>query len=96
MGMALPKINTDAVTDSVKSSLVSATGMLLKSRKGIDEELGDLLLDVQRQRVYVDGKTFVDLVPSQRLHSIHEEYKLLKKDPNFDLREFVTRHFYES
>lgn len=93
MVMALPKINTDAVTDTVKSSLVSATGLLLKSRKGFDEQLGDLLLDVQRARVYGDGKTFVDLVPSRRLRSIQEEYKLLKKDPNFDLREFVTRHF---
>ena len=96
MARLLPKINTKVVTDSVKSSLVSATGILLKSRKGIDEQLGDLLLDVQHERIYADGKTFVDLVPSHRLESIVEEYKLLKKDPNFDLRIFISRHFYDA
>ncbi len=97
MALPIPKINTDAVIDPVKSSLVSASAFLLKSRKGgFDEQLGDLLSDVQQGRVYADGKTFVDLVPARRLHSIHEEYKLLKKDPNFDLREFVTRHFYDA
>lgn len=94
--MPLPKINTDDVTESIIASLVSASGLLLKSRKGFDEQLGDLLLDVQRERVYADGKTFVDLVPAKRLQSIQEEYKLLKKDPDFDLREFVTRHFYDA
>lgn len=94
--MSLPKINTTVVTDSVKTSLVSATALLLKSRKGFDEQLGELLLDVQRSQVYSDGKTFVDLVPSRRLRSIQEEYKLLKKDPNFDLREFISRHFYDA
>ncbi|MGH7218093.1 MAG: alpha,alpha-trehalase TreF [Candidatus Microsaccharimonas sp.] len=85
------KINTD----TLKSALVKTTGVLLKNDRDIDESLGELLLDVQRQNIYGDGKTFVDLVPARRLRSIKEEYKLLKKDPNFDLREFVTRHFYD-
>lgn len=86
------KINTD----SLKSALVKTTGVLLKSGKDVDELLGELLLDVQKMNVYGDGKTFVDLVPARRLRSIKEEYALLKKDPNFDLREFVTRHFYDA
>ncbi len=86
------KINTDAL----KSALVKTTGILLKNDKDIDESLGELLLDVQRQNIYGDGKTFVDLVPARRLRSIKEEYSLLKKDPNFDLREFVARHFYDA
>lgn len=93
--MAIPKINKTKVTDSLKSSLVSATALLLKSQDGFDDKLGDLLLDVQRARVYADGKTFVDLVPARRLQSIKEEYALVKQDPDFDLREFVARHFYD-
>ena len=92
----LPKINTDPITDPLKSALVKTAGMLLKSDKDVDTLLGDLLLDVQNQNVYGDGKTFVDLVPARRLRSIKEEYKILKKDPEFDLREFVTRHFYDA
>lgn len=84
-------------TDPIKSALVKTTGILLKAGdRDIDERLGELLDDVQKMNVYGDGKTFVDLVPSRRLRSIKEEYKLVKKDPNFDLREFVTRHFYDA
>ncbi len=89
--MALSKINRD----SIKSSLVSTAGLLLRTQKGPDELLGDLFDDVQNQQIYADGKTFVDLVPAKRIKSIQEEYALSKKDPNFDLREFVSRHFYD-
>lgn len=79
--------------DFLKSSLVKAAGVLIKSKKSPDELLGELFGDVQAQQIYADGKTFVDLVPTKRIRSIKEEYKLLKTDPNFDLREFVSRHF---
>jgi len=90
------KINNEPIIDPLKSALVKTTGVLLKSGKDVDELLGELLLDVQNTNVYGDGKTFVDLVPGHRLRSIKEEYALMKKDPNFDLREFVTRHFYDA
>ncbi len=90
------KINTDPIIDPLKSALVKTTGILLTNGKDVDESLGELLLDVQKLNVYGDGKTFVDLVPARRLRSIKEEYKLLKKDPEFDLRDFVTRHFYDA
>jgi len=86
-----PKINIDPI----KSSLVKTAGILIRSKKSPDELMGDLFRDVQNQRIYADGKTFVDLVPKKRINSIQEEYKLLKKDPLFDLREFVGRHFYD-
>lgn len=90
------KINTDPITDPIKSALVKSTGLLPKSDKDVDESLGELLVDVQKTNVYDDGKTFVDLVPARRSRSIKEEYTLLKKDPDFDLRDFVTRHFYDA
>lgn len=94
--MVYKKIKTPAITDPLKSALVKTTGILLKNDKDVDERLGDLLLDVQKMNVYGDGKTFVDLVPARRLKSIKEEYALVKNDPAFDLREFVTRHFYDA
>ncbi|HRJ06207.1 MAG TPA: alpha,alpha-trehalase TreF [Candidatus Saccharibacteria bacterium] len=79
----------------LKSALVATTGTLVKTSKSPDEALGDLFAAVQQNRLYDDGKTFVDLVPRARMKSIQREYLLAKEDPNFDLREFVSRHFYE-
>ncbi|MEP7205276.1 MAG: trehalase family glycosidase, partial [Candidatus Saccharibacteria bacterium] len=81
--------------DKIKSSLVTATGTLWRASKSPDEALGELFADVQKQRIYVDGKTFVDLLPRRRLKQIYQEYSLAKQDPLFDLREFVARNFYE-
>lgn len=81
--------------DKLKSVLVQTAGGLLPVSKSPDEALGDLFAEVQRRQVYGDGKTFVDLVPRRRMKQIQQEYLLEKQDPNFDLREFVTRHFYE-
>ncbi len=81
--------------EKLKSALVSTTGSLLRVDKSPDEELGSLFDAVQTQQVYDDGKTFTDLVPRGRMKAIQKEYMLAKDDPNFDLREFVNRHFYE-
>ena len=67
----------------------------MRVSKSPDEALGDLFEAVQHNRIYDDGKTFVDLVPRARMRTIQQEYKLARDDPNFDLREFVSRHFYE-
>lgn len=82
-------------TDAIKTALVKTTGVLMRSRKSPDELLGDLFLDVQNQQIYPDGKTFVDLVPKKRIKSIQQEYDLLRQDPEFDLQQFVNRHFYD-
>lgn len=81
--------------EKLKSALVSTTGSLLRVDKSPDEALGELFRVVQKERVYDDGKTFVDLVPRGRMKAIQNEYLLAKDDPNFDLREFINRHFYE-
>jgi alpha,alpha-trehalase len=81
--------------DKVKSALVATTSNLLRLSKSPDEALGQLFSDVQMDKVYEDGKTFVDLVPRRRMKQIQQEYALEKRDPNFDLRDFVSRHFYQ-
>lgn len=86
--MKLPK------EDTLKTAIVSTAGALIRTSKSPDEALGPLFQDVQRARVYDDGKTFVDLIPKQRLKQIQQEYLLEKQDPHFDLRDFVSRHFY--
>ena len=81
--------------DSLKTTFVQATGGLRVTAKSPDEALGELFHHVQHTKVYDDGKTFPDLVPRRRMKAIQQEYLLEKKDPNFDLRDFVSRHFYE-
>jgi alpha,alpha-trehalase len=83
------------VSHKLKTALVKTTGHLLSVRKSPDEALGDLFADVQSRRVYSDGKTFADLVPRRRAREIMREYRLARTDPNFDLGDFVSRHFYE-
>jgi len=80
--------------DLIKTSLVKTAGLLALSKKAPDELLGELFSDVQTQQIYPDGKTFVDLVPKTRVKTIRDEYQILKQDPNFDMKEFVNRHFY--
>lgn len=81
--------------DMIKSALVATAGALMRTNKSPDEAMGALFSDVQQRRIYDDGKTFVDLIPRKRMQQIKKEYLLEKNDPNFDLREFVNRHFYE-
>ncbi len=68
---------------------------LLGTHAGPEDILADLFERVQNQRTFADGKTIVDLVPARRLRKIKQEYELQSRDPNFDLPEFISRHFYE-
>lgn len=81
--------------NKIKSTLVATAGGLLPTAKSPDEALGELFEDVQKRRVYGDGKTFVDLIPRRRMKHIQQEYLLSRNDPQFDLNDFVSRHFYE-
>ncbi|MBC7942955.1 alpha,alpha-trehalase TreF [Candidatus Saccharibacteria bacterium] len=80
--------------DKIKSSLVWSAGQLIRTQKSPDEALGILFSDVQKNHIYSDGKSFADLVPKHRVKQIRQEYLILKDDPNFDLQDFIGRHFY--
>jgi len=80
---------------TLKSSIVSTAGIVSRHRKSPDELFGELFSDMQKTQLYPDGKTVADLIPKKRIASIQEEYRISKQDPDFDLREFVARHFYE-
>lgn len=81
--------------EKIKSTFVATTGGFKPAGKSPDEALGDLFEDVQRSGIYGDGKTFVDMIPRRRMEQIQKEYSLLKDDPNFNLREFLSLHFYK-
>jgi alpha,alpha-trehalase len=55
--------------------------------------LGALFGEVQRARVYPDGKTFVDARPLQEPAEIVARYAAERSAAGFDLRAFVGRHF---
>ncbi len=56
-------------------------------------ELDTLFEAVQLQSVFSDGKTFPDCLPKEDLAEINRQYYAEKRQPGFDLRQFVLAHF---
>lgn len=48
---------------------------------------------VQMNRIFPDGKTFVDCQPKQSYDKILEAFHTENKKPGFDLKQFVLNHF---
>ena len=63
MGKKLSDISIVPDVDTLKSAVVKTAGPLKRVAKSPDESLGELFSDVQKERVYDDGKTFADLIP---------------------------------
>ncbi|MFT3981542.1 MAG: trehalase family glycosidase [Ferruginibacter sp.] len=57
------------------------------------EELEELFVDVQMQRVFADQKTFTDCVPRFSVSKILEDYRVKKNSPGFELKKFIGEHF---
>jgi alpha,alpha-trehalase len=58
-----------------------------------DQIYGELFHDVQMNRVFPDGKTFVDCTPKREPKAILSDYKKQKATPNFSLASFVKDNF---
>ncbi len=58
-----------------------------------DKIYGKLFVDVQMNRVFVDGKTFVDCVPKRKPADIVSDYETEKAQPGFDLKKYVLDNF---
>ena len=54
---------------------------------------GQLFEDVQMQRVFPDGKTFVDALPNDAPATIVQRYEEERGRAGFDLSAFVHRNF---
>ena len=57
-----------------------------------DKIYGDLFVEVQMQKVFPDGKTFVDCIPKRKPADIMYDYGI-QKGPHFNLKKFVEDNF---
>jgi alpha,alpha-trehalase len=57
-----------------------------------DKIYGDLFVAVQMQKIFADGKTFVDCIPKRKPTDIMYDYGI-QKGPNFNLKKFVDDNF---
>ena len=58
-----------------------------------DKIYGRLFVDVQMNKVFADGKTFVDCVPKRKPADIVADYETSKGVAGFDLKKFVLDNF---
>lgn len=56
-------------------------------------EYPDLFAAVQRQRVFADGKTFVDCIPCRPPAQIRDAFRRVQAEGELDLAAFVRAHF---
>ncbi|NJO12349.1 MAG: alpha,alpha-trehalase [Gammaproteobacteria bacterium] len=73
--------------------LLSALAIGAERPRTPAELYGELFERVQLERVFEDGKTFVDAVPRSAPEEIRAAYAKEKGQTGFDLRAFVLRHF---
>jgi alpha,alpha-trehalase len=57
-----------------------------------DKIYGELFVEVQMQKIFPDGKTFVDCIPKRKPADIMYDYGM-QKGPNFNLKKFVEENF---
>lgn len=57
------------------------------------QRLGQLFIDVQMGKIFPDGKTFPDCSPKISVAQIMDDYVRLRKETNFDLKQFVLDRF---
>ncbi len=88
------EIIADVTGEPIKAGAVKIIGTVTRTPKSPDERLGSVFRDVQERRLFPDSKTFVDLIPKKAASQIREAYRMEKNDPNFNISDFVNRHFY--
>ena len=79
--------------NSAKTAVVNTVGTVLPMPDPPDEALRELFDAVQRQRIYDDGKTFVDMRPIGKVKSIMKAYRKQRQKPDFDLAQFIDQNF---
>ena len=79
-------------SNSEESKQSQAVTFPKKNLNPIDR-YGDLLVAVQMQRIFPDGKTFVDCTPKFPTDTILKKYGQVKDKTGFDLKSFVLDNF---
>ena len=78
-----------AVTDRA----ANGTATEPERRLAPDELFGELFRRVQMERIFPDGKTFVDMIPRRSAAEIMADYEAAKGAEDFDLKGFVETNF---
>ena len=68
-------------------------GFYLKAQHYIFEEFDSLFINVQNQSIFSDQKKFVDCKPKFSPEIILQKYNSLKRDEDFNLKQFVGDNF---
>jgi alpha,alpha-trehalase len=74
---------TSCRTEPAPPAVVEAPTLSLAERKAPDELFGELFQRVQMERIYPDGKTFVDMIPKASPEDIMTAYGDEKALENF-------------
>src|SRR6188474_919010 len=74
-------------------SLLLATVGQATDRRSPGEIYGELFERIQLERVYPDGKNFVDALPVKAPEEVLADYRAQRGQAGFDLRKFVESHF---
>ena len=88
-----PDSATRQSTELAENQLASSQKGKTSERRAPDELFGDLFQRVQMERLYPDGKTFVDMIPKASAGEIMEAYTIEHGRADFDLKSFVDDHF---
>lgn len=64
-----------------------------EERMAPDQLFGELFRRVQMERIYADGKTFVDMVPKRAAEEIMADFEREAKQETFDLKTFTEANF---
>jgi alpha,alpha-trehalase len=78
---------------SIGFLLLLTLSFLSFGQLGPDKIYGKLFVDVQMNRVFADGKTFVDCIPKRKPADIVADYETMKGVPGFNLKKFVLENF---
>lgn len=82
-----------APTTSTAPAAAPPPTVATKDRLAPDLLFGDLFRRVQMERVFADGKTFVDMVPKASATEIMNAYAVEKNKPGFNLKAFTEKYF---
>lgn len=94
LGLVTSACKTDpAPSTSPAPAAPPKSEKVTKNRQAPDERFGDLFRRIQMERVFADGKTFVDMVPKASVTEIMDAYAAAKDKPGFNLKAFTEKYF---
>ena len=94
LGLVTSACKTDPAPSTPPAPATPPTSAIAaKDHKAPDELFGDLFRRIQMERVFADGKTFVDMVPKASVTEIMDAFATDKDKPGFNLKVFTEKYF---